>query len=141
MATTIPPRVSCEIEAPFFRYYLHGEGEKPNWQATLFQTGSNTWKTYATWPPAGTKTTNFYFHANGTLSFAAPDEPRRAASGAGYREYVSDPANPVPYRARPISPTYPGWDWRMWEVADQRFVEQRPDVLSYVSEPLDHDIT
>ncbi len=64
--------------------------------------------TYATWPPAGTTTTNLYLHANGTLSFTAPDAAeKRAASGAGYREYVSDPANPVPYRARPISPTYP----------------------------------
>jgi len=47
----------------------------------------------------------------------------------------------VPYRQRPISPTYPGGDWRTWEVADQRFVDQRPDVLSFVSGPLDHDVT
>ena len=46
----------------------------------------------------------------------------------------------MPYRARPISPTYPAGDWRTWEVADQRFVDHRPDVLSYVSEPLDHDM-
>jgi putative CocE/NonD family hydrolase len=56
-------------------------------------------------------------------------------------EYVSDPANPVPYRARPISPTYPGGDWRTWEVADQRFVEHRPDVATFVSAPLDADLT
>ena len=43
---------------------------------------------------------------------------------------MSDPANPVPYRQRPISPTYPGGDWRRWEVADQRFVDGRPDVLT-----------
>jgi uncharacterized protein len=54
---------------------------------------------------------------------------------------VSDPANPVPYRQRPISPTYPAGDWRRWEVADQRFVDHRPDVLAYVSAPLDHDVT
>jgi len=77
-------------------------------------------------------------HADGTLSFAAP----RANEGAKtYREYVSDPANPVPYRQRPISPTYPAGDWRTWEVADQRFADHRPDVLSFVSAPLDHDIT
>jgi len=57
-----------------------------------------------------------------------------------YREYVSDPASPVPYRLRPISPTYPGGDWRTWEVADQRFADRRPDVLSYVSAPLDQDL-
>ena len=47
----------------------------------------------------------------------------------------------MPYRQRPISPTYPAGDWRTWEVADQRFVDHRPDVLSFVSAPLDHDLT
>ena len=125
------------LEAPFFRYYLHGKGEKPNWKATMFETGSNTWKTYATWPPAGATATNLYFHADGTLSFTAPGPGEKA----GVREYVSDPANPVPYRTRPVSPTYPAGDWRTWEVADQRFVDNRTDVLTYVSAPLDHDVT
>ena len=56
-------------------------------------------------------------------------------------QYVSDPANPVPYRARPISPTYPAGDWERWEVADQRFVEHRPDVATWVSRPLERDLT
>ncbi len=125
------------IEAPFFRYYLHGKGEKPAWQVSTFQSGSNTWHTYAAWPPKDAQQTNLYLHADGTLSFTAPT----ASGGSGlYREYVSDPANPVPYRQRPISPTYPGGDWRTWEVADQRFVDHRPDVLSFLSAPLDHDI-
>ena len=124
------------IEAPFFRYYLHGEGQKPSWRASIFQSGSNSWRTYAEWPPRESKPTDIYLHADGTLSFAKP-----VSGGAGYREYVSDPGNPVPYRQRPISPTYPAGDWRTWEIADQRFVDNRPDVLSYVSEPLDHDLT
>ncbi len=124
------------IEAPFFRYYLHGVGQKPTWQASTFQTGSNTWRTYAIWPPKEAKLTKLYLHADGTLSFSAPN-----ATGKAYREYVSDPANPVPYRQRPISPTYPAGDWRTWEVADQRFVDHRPDVLTFVSEPFDHDLT
>jgi putative CocE/NonD family hydrolase len=124
------------IEAPFFRYYLHGVGEKPAWQATTFQSGSNNWHTYAAWPPKEAKSTNLYFHADGTLSF----EPPKNTDSSKFREYVSDPANPVPYRWRPISPTYPAGDWRTWEVADQRFVDHRPDVLSYVSAPLDHDL-
>ena len=127
-----------ELQAPFFRYYLHGKGEKPMWRAKTFQTGSNTWHTYGAWPPTEAVETKLYLHADGTLSFTAPGN---GESGAGYREYVSDPANPVPYRTRPISPTYPAGDWRTWEVADQRFVDHRPDVLSFVSEPLDHDLT
>jgi putative CocE/NonD family hydrolase len=126
------------IEAPFFRYYLHARGEKPSWKATTFQSGANRWRTYASWPPAGTQTRNLYLHADGTLSF---DAPSTRSGGSDYREYVSDPANPVPYRQRPISPTYPGGDWRTWEVADQRFVEDRPDVLTFKSAPLPADLT
>jgi len=85
------------IQAPFFRYYLHGQGEKPAWQASTFQSGSNTWHTYPAWPPKEAKPTKLYLHTDGTLSSTAPD----AASGPSYREYVSDPANPVPYRQRP----------------------------------------
>jgi hypothetical protein len=123
------------LEAAFFRYYLHGEGTKPDWKVTTFQTGSNTWHSYADWPPKEAKATNLYLHADGTLSFTAD-----AAGGPGYRQYVSDPANPVPYRVRPISPTYPEPEWRTWEMADQRFVDHRPDVLSFESAPLDHDV-
>lgn len=125
------------IEAPFFRHYLHGKGEKPKWQASTFQSGSNSWHTYAAWPPKEAQPTNLYLHADGTLSFTAPSVVPEALP---YREYVSDPANPVPYRQRPISPTYPAGDWRTWEVADQRFVDHRPDVLSFVSAPLEHDL-
>jgi uncharacterized protein len=126
------------IEAPFFRYYLHGVGEKPAWQASTFQSGSNNWHTYAAWPPKEAKPTKLYFHSDGTLSFEPPS--KNTNTGKSFREYVSDPANPVPYRLRPISPTYPAGDWRTWEVADQRFVDHRPDVLSYVSAPLEHDL-
>ena len=127
------------IEAPFFRYYLHGRGEKPAWKVSNFQSGANRWQTYSEWPPKNSKPTSLYLHTDGTLSFDAPGA--ESAARAAYREYVSDPTSPVPYRQRPISPTYPAGDWRTWEVADQRFVDGRPDVLSFVSAPLDHDLT
>jgi uncharacterized protein len=125
------------IEAPFFRYYLHGKGDKPDWQAKMFQTGSNTWRTYSAWPVKNAKATNLYLRNDGTLSFEKP----ASSAGQPFREYISDPASPVPYRQRPLSPTYPAGDWRRWEAADQRFVDGRPDVLTYVSPALDHDIT
>ncbi|MGH7024481.1 MAG: CocE/NonD family hydrolase, partial [Caulobacteraceae bacterium] len=124
------------IEAPFFAYWLHGKGAKPAWKAIMFETGSNTWRTYADWPPKDAKPTSLYFHADGTLSFDAPGSSEAGA----HADYVSDPAKPVPYRPRPISPTYPGGDWRTWEAGDQRFVDNRPDVLTFVSAPLDHDV-
>ena len=127
------------IEAPFFRYYLHGQGEKPAWQASTFQSGSNTWRTYADLASEGGEADKaISAQRRNAFVHRALRQPRREPP---YREYVSDPANPVPYRQRPISPTYPAGDWRTWEVADQRFVDRRPDVLSFVSEPLDHDLT
>ena len=124
------------IEAPFFAYWLHDKGAKPEWAATMFETGSNVWKTYPTWPPAAAKPTSLFLHADGSLSFTAPAPSEKSAP----RAFLSDPANPVPYRPRPISPTYPGGDWRNWESADQRFVDHRPDVLSYVSAQLNEDL-
>lgn len=127
-----------QFEAPFFRYYLHGNGEKFSWKTSTFQTGSNTWHSYNTWPPRESKPVNLYLHANGVLSFNAP---AAGESASEYVQYESDPAKPVPYRRRPISPTYPGGDWTTWEAADQRFVDDRPDVIAFISAPLDHDIT
>jgi hypothetical protein len=125
------------IEAPWFRYWLHGQGQKFPWKASTFQTGSNSWHTYAAWPPASTSA-RLYLRANGTLSF---DAPPPGDGPAQYVQYVSDPAHPVPYRQRPISPTYPAGDWRRWEVADQRFVDGRPDVATWVGARLDADLT
>ncbi|WP_174297463.1 CocE/NonD family hydrolase [Sphingomonas bacterium] len=124
-----------QIQAPFFRYWLHGKGERPDFAARMFQSGSNRWHDYASWPPAGARPTSLYLHADASLSFTAP------ATDEGCRHYVSDPANPVPFRARPISPTYPAPEWRWWEAADQRFVDHRPDVLSWTSAPLTADLT
>ena len=59
------------IEAPFFRHYLHGSGDKPSWRATTFQSGANRWRTYDAWPPRAATPTNLYLHADGTLSFGA----------------------------------------------------------------------
>ncbi|MBS0580595.1 MAG: CocE/NonD family hydrolase [Proteobacteria bacterium] len=125
------------IEAPFFAFWLHGKGAKPTWRAKMFQTGSNTWQTYPAWPVKTAVATKLYLHADGTLSFQEPKGSEKETA----RSFVSDPANPVPYRPRPISPTYPGGDWRYWESGDQRFVDDRPDVLTYVTQPLDRDVT
>src|SRR2546425_9097994 len=51
------------IEAPFFRYYLHGSGEKPVWRASTFQSGASRWRTYAAWPPPEAKATSLYLRS------------------------------------------------------------------------------
>ncbi|MGK6353611.1 CocE/NonD family hydrolase [Sphingomonas sp. DT-207] len=123
-----------DIEAPFFAHWLHGKGSQPKFEARMFQSGSWEWKNYPKWPAPNATATNLYLQADGSLSFTAPAD-------GGCREYVSDPANPVPFRERPISRTYPSLEWRWWEAADQRFADHRPDVLSYVSAPLTEDLT
>lgn len=128
------PEFRTRYEAPFFRYWLHGKGARPAFEAEMLQSGSWTWKSYKSWPPAGATPTNLYLNADGTLGFTPP-------TGDGTRSYVADPAHPVPYRKRPISPTYPCGDWCWWEAQDQRFVDGRTDVLTYVSAPLDTDLT
>jgi uncharacterized protein len=124
-----------QIEAPFFAYWLHGKGQKPDYALKSFQSGSWQWKTYAEWPLAAAAAKQLYLRADGSLSFDAP------VAGEACRDYVSDPARPVPFRPRPMSATYATPDWRWWEAEDQRFVDDRPDVLSYVSEPLVENLT
>ena len=122
------------IEAPWFAYWLKDKGTRDFAEAVVFQTGSNAWEKYDSWPPRSAENKNLYFHAGGKLSFDPP------ADGEGFDSYVSDPAHPVPYRHRPISPTYPGGGWPVWLVEDQRFVESRPDVLTWETEPLREDV-
>ena len=127
-----------KIEVPFFAYYLKDKGKLTQPEATVFESGSNTWRTFNAWPPKEAQTKSLYFHANGQLSFSAPS----AAEGTGFDSYVSDPAKPVPYRHRPIEPTYypKGSGWSTWLLEDQRFVDGRPDVLTWKTEPLTSDV-
>ena len=96
------------------------------------------WRSFETWPPKdGATPRSLYLHAGGNLSF---DPPK--AGEAPFDQYLSDPAHPVPYRPRPIEQTYDprGSRWRTWETIDQRFVTGRPDVVSWVSQPLKEDL-
>jgi len=127
-----------DIQAKWFAYYLKGKGDGHFAEAITFQTGSNTWKNYDSWPPKEAVKKNLYFQANGKMSF---DKPAGKAT-VDYDSYVSDPAHPVPYRTRPIEETYgPGSRWYTWLTEDQRFVHNRPDVLSWETDSLTEDIT
>jgi putative CocE/NonD family hydrolase len=129
-----------KIQAPFFAHYLK---DKAGWdvpEAITFETGTNAWKVYDAWPPRElTEDRGLYFRENGRLSF----DPPAANDAAAFDSYVSDPAHPVPYRPRPVEPTYDprGSGWRTWLVGDQRFAHLRPDVLSWETEPLAEDVT
>jgi putative CocE/NonD family hydrolase len=126
-----------QIELPFFNFYLKGKGKLDLPEAFVFETGTNVWRKHAAWPPREAAKRKIYLRAGGTLAF----DPPSAASGgeaddAGFDEYVSDPAKPVPY--------IPGISFGMTRehmVDDQRFASSRTDVLVYATPPLEADLT
>ena len=124
------------FEKRWFDYWLKGIGDSNFNEANCFQTGSNTWKHYDTWPPKNAELRKLYANANRKAGFTKP------TSSAGVISYVSDPASPVPYRTLPIEATYSeGSRWFTWHVEDQRFVSTRPDVVSFVMDTLTEDLT
>lgn len=125
-----------QLQKQWFDYWLKGMGDGKFAEAYCFQTGSNRWKNYASWPPKEAEVKKLYTNADGSLSFDKPT----AASGSV--SYVSDPNKPVPYRQRPIEATYGrGSRWRSWQVEDQRFVSSRPDVITFEADSLKEDMT
>jgi putative CocE/NonD family hydrolase len=118
-----------KIQFPFFEHYLKGKsGTLP--KAVVFETGSDVWRRFNTWPPKGVVAKTLYFHAGGRLSFDPPTEAQ------GKDEYVSDPNHPVPFVGY-TTDTVP----QRYMVDDQRFASYRPDVLVYETDPLKEDVT
>jgi uncharacterized protein len=146
-ATRTSDFYSDRVELPFFEHHLKGKGKPGLAAATVFETGTNQWRSYDAWPPREAKPARLCFAAGGRLllsdaaagrSARRPPAPLGAPPGdaAGHDEYVSDPARPVPY--------IPGTAIEMpieYMVEDQRFASRRPDVLVYQTEPLDEDLT
>ncbi|HXC69006.1 MAG TPA: CocE/NonD family hydrolase [Pyrinomonadaceae bacterium] len=123
------------ILAPFFAYYLKGQGTSERAEAVTFRTGENRWVNHDEWPPKrGVVERKLYFQPGKRLSFEQPSVKDPDA----FDSYVSDPASPVPYRPRPIQVRS---GWPVWLVEDQRFVDGRPDVLTWATDTLAEDVT
>jgi putative CocE/NonD family hydrolase len=118
------------LETPFFNFYLKDKGTFNPAEATVFNTGTNEWKTYPAWPPAPVESRTLYFQEAGQLAFAAP------AKTAKPTQYISDPANPVPY-----TNGVHGERNNEYMMEDQRFAAKRPDVLTFHTERLPQDMT
>jgi uncharacterized protein len=126
------------IELPFFIQNLKGKGnglkasaESGVPKAYLFETGRNEWHRFETWPPKDAKARSLYLDGEGKLSWSAP-------AATGFDEYLSDPNKPVPSTGE----LAPGLGMPVdYMTFDQRFAATRPDVLTYETEPLDHDVT
>ncbi|HUX27238.1 MAG TPA: CocE/NonD family hydrolase [Terracidiphilus sp.] len=130
----------ARIEEKFFAHYLKDAAGSDASGFDLedtasFETGSNTWKYYSHFPPRESKPTSLYLQGDGLLSWSG-------ATSEGSTRYVSNPADPIPYRHRPIQPTYSeGSQWFNWLTEDQRFVTGRKDVAVWKLPVLTKDLT
>jgi putative CocE/NonD family hydrolase len=120
------------IELPFLKHFLKGEKDPELPEAYVFETGTNQWRKFESWPPKATLDKTLYFHPGGRLSFDPPTD----ASAASFDEYVSDPTKPVPF-----IPNIAIGMTNEHMVDDQRFAATRTDVLVYATEPLAEDVT
>jgi putative CocE/NonD family hydrolase len=118
----------AHIEVPFFNYYLKGKGQLSDLaEATVFFSGENKWHQFDRWPPVAAEK-EIFLQDNGQLSWQR--------GGAGYTEYVSDPAHPVPYTQEVHYIRT-----RDYMTDDQRFASRRADVLTFETPPLTEDLT
>ena len=128
-----------DVLKPFFDQYLKPGAPKADTPPVfVYNTGDNHWDRLKTWPMScergcASVSKPIYLASGFGLSFTAPTTDARTV--AAYDEYVSDPAKPVPYLPRPVR-FADGEAWRRFLLTDQRFIADRPDVLSYVTEPL-----
>jgi len=117
-----------QVELPFFQKHLKGKAHAAPPEALVFETGTNTWQRFSAWPPPEAKPVTLFTREKGGLSTTPAPE-------AGADEYPSDPARPVPYRARP------GGDVDGdYMTDDQRFASRRPDVVSFSTPVLASDV-
>lgn len=119
-----------QILLPFFEFHLKDKGDPQLPEAYVFETGTNVWRQYPAWPPPDAKPQTLHFRQGGRLDFEPPAEADAGDS------YVSEPAKPVPF----LGYTALGMP-EEYMVSDQRFAATRPDVLTYVTEPLEEDLT
>ncbi|MHB1557842.1 MAG: CocE/NonD family hydrolase [Isosphaeraceae bacterium] len=125
-----------KIEFPFFQHFLKDQGSPKFPEAWVFETGSNRWREFETWPPKSVRPRSIFLQPGGKLGF---DPPAPVASGPQqrlYDEYISDPAHPVEYTEE-IAFGMLG----DYMIRDQRVASRRPDVVVYEGEPLKEDIT
>lgn len=120
-----------KIEFPFFEFHLKGDGKLAHPEAWVFETGTNLWRQYETWPPKEFKPRTFFFSSQGQLRPQPPESP----DDSGYDEYLSDPARPVPFIDKTVIGMVPEY-----MTADQRHASRRPDVLVYETEILETDL-
>jgi putative CocE/NonD family hydrolase len=118
------------LQTKFFNYFLKDEGSWDASEATVFETGTNRWRHFKQWPPENISQVSYYLSQNKKLS------AQKNNNKNSFDEYISDPANPVPYTAKIQARRN-----NEYMVEDQRFTASRNDVLVYESPALPADVT
>jgi uncharacterized protein len=128
-----------DLEAPFFEFYLKGKPGFNLADTASFRTGENSWHRYDVWPPkTGFHAVRAYLEPDKTLTVTPPTGDYDVKAAA----YVADPADPIPYRHRPVQSTYgDGSKWRTWLVEDQQFVSGRKDLANFSTPVLANNVT
>lgn len=119
------------IEFDYFEYHLKGKGKAPSFNVRMFDTGINEWEEFEKFPTVANETKTMFLNVDGSLT-------EEQTHQQGWREYVSDPVNPVPYME---SNEFARMAPKSYMTADQRFLADRKDVLTYTSKPLTQDLT
>lgn len=118
------------LQTCFFNFFLKDKGSFDAAEATVFETGGNQWRHFDQWPPKGITEVTYYLGAGKKLS------PKKTNPREAFDEYISDPANPVPYTGK-----VQGSRNNEYMIEDQRFAASRNDVLVYESPELTEDLT
>lgn len=120
-----------EIEYTYFEHHLKGKGEAPDFSVRMFNTGGMDWEEFEELPFESKEELTYYLQVDGSLS-------EEQEYQTGFREYPSDPFNPVPYME---SNEFARMAPKSYMNDDQRFLNDRKDVLIYQTPKLTKDIT
>jgi len=111
-------------------YQTVRDGSIDDWPRVIYYLmGANEWRSADDWPLPEAVDTPFYLGAGATLSTTAPQEQQAAD------QYVYDPLEPTPT----VGGSIVSWVYPPGSV-DVSAVQQRSDVLTYTTEPLEHDV-
>lgn len=128
-------------ELRWLNHYVKGEqnGAETEAPVQIFTMGINQWKDYKSWPPAGVKMTDYYFHSDGKANTAAGDGLLSTAKPDQEKpdRFTYDPANPVPTNGGSTC-CFP--QIVPWGAIDQQKIEGRDDILVYSTPPLEQDV-
>ncbi len=124
-------KYQTEYELRFFEHHLKGADAPKFSTATIYDTGLKRWIESKKYPLESTNQLNLFFESRERLGESVAEDKN------GFFEYISDPAKPVPYSQSDQFHLFPD---KASMTGDQRFASKRPDVLTFITEPLKENL-